>query len=226
MILKKLIKGSIYSMLVIIFALIAATFIRSPLMVQVNHHEITRSYKQDLPLNPLYGPIIKYVITDSLCSGVVIDANYALTASHCVVDGFGKMLDAKASIIGSLDENIGTAQPIAVDRNRDVALLKGNFNNFQYSDVDFSGETITNIQSQRIVSCGFPAGGVLFCSQQHLVGNNYFRLYGFGGLMEKGMSGGPVIDMNTNKVIGVNSAVVEKNNLFGPVLGVKEVFGL
>lgn len=193
---------------------------------QIKHNEITSLCDEKSETEPLYGSVIKITHDNGLCSAVVFDQHYALTATHCVIDGFGIMHSDNFQVLSSDGMPITTAKAVASDKMRDVALLKGDFSLFKKDVVDFDGKLMHDIRNMPAITCGFPGGGELFCSLLTLQGTMDFKLLGFGGILQQGMSGGPLYDAATNEVIGINSAVSGNYTIFGNLIGIRSVFGL
>lgn len=158
------------------------------------------------------------------CSGVVIDGNYAMTAAHCVTNSFGLMRSDPIRIYDVTDNFTGTiAKVVALEPQRDIAFIQGNFEDFTYVNVDFSGQYIN--AKMPAMSCGFPAGQRdLYCVMLELEGNRYFQYKFKGNTIFPGMSGGPVI--GAGLVIGINSAVYDNGVIVAPVVGALESVGL
>ena len=154
------------------------------------------------------------------CTASVIDDNYALTAAHCIRGSFGFISGKKILINDDTDVMTDTiAYPAAFDAYRDVGFIKGDFSKFKDADVDFVGSYIQ--PNMLLISCGFPAGQKdKYCSYLQLVGNENFQYKTVGLPIFKGMSGGPVVDLKSNKVIGVNSAVINDFVIVSPLVGV------
>jgi V8-like Glu-specific endopeptidase len=160
------------------------------------------------------------------CTGFVIDGNYALTAAHCVVNEFGYIRNEDITIYSSMMENTGvTGRTVAIEQYRDVALIKGNFINFEAQKVDFYGRYVS--RGVKMLSCGYPSGMFpKFCAELHHTGNRDFQYRTNGGPIFKGMSGGPVINIESDYAIGVNSAVDENSVIIGPLVGFLEAVGI
>lgn len=177
--------------------------------------------------NATYPPIIRLINPAGYfyCSGIVIDANYALTAAHCVTNSIGGLRDEEISIYDKYSNPTIKARAIAADNLRDVAFIRGDFNEFQAAKVDFNGSNFTRGMS--FISCGFPGGQFYeFCTELIHTGNRNFQIRANGGPIFKGMSGGPVYDKDTGIVMGVNSAVDETDIIIAPLTGVLESVGL
>lgn len=175
----------------------------------------------DVTVGRKYHAIVQLKRDHKMCSGVVIDDNYVLTAAHCVenwprhyrgpielFDDSGMQTDSYVHVVGFYPDY-------------DIALLRGDLTEFQYLEVDaYNGVRF----GEAYAACGFPAlQNKLSCVQFVPMGNFHFLLSGVGFII-RGMSGGPVVDLKTNRVIGVNSAVYGNQILIGPALGVLGIF--
>jgi hypothetical protein len=178
-------------------------------------------YMEQLPTEPIYEPMVRlYKKGQFRCTAFIIDANYALTAAHCADVG---EKDMELTDVNDIKTNT-KVECLESDHNRDVALLKGNFNKFAFIPVDFTGENQANMTQKIFYSCGFPEGGSPFCSISQFTGPYYFMVSSRGGLLYQGMSGGPVIDVEQRRVMGINSGISESTLLFGSLIGMDAQF--
>lgn len=158
------------------------------------------------------------------CSGVVVGNHTLLTAGHCTVGNtlFG---NAPGTVIAEVrdasEEPTGIMATLAgASARADYAILEGDFTSFAVRGHDVTPFGILdNIENnaRSIMACGYPYGGKLFCgavTDRRMMG---FSIAGHGYLYP-GMSGGPVIDVATGKVIAVNSAVYESVVLLSPLI--------
>lgn len=149
------------------------------------------------------------------CSGVVVGRHTIFTAAHCV-DGADQI-----SVRGEDGKPLGVVAKVAGANGRaDFAILRGDFRRFAARPADIDPRSIMkDIQSnkRKIIACGYPWAGKLFCSTvtDRVVMN--FQIAGEGSLWP-GMSGGPVIDAATGHVIGVNSAMSGSKMIFTPLV--------
>lgn len=180
---------------------------------ETNYSQIDKLYLEDIATNPQYSGIVRLLSGPAFCSGVVIDANYALTAAHCVHNP-----EESISVYSENWEGFTVANMAYTDEGRDIALLRGDFNNFKAYPVDFKGKSLHLKSEINVVSCGYPQATDFFCIRSKVIGNFYFLLRAQGGFLQPGMSGGPVFDQS-GSIIGVNSAVNEDFLLFGPIVG-------
>lgn len=197
---------------------------------QIKEDKITAKYLEVMPDGSnLYSPLIRLEIGgDTFCSGVVIDGEYALTAAHCVTNMFGKLTNDKILVQDEFEMPISgiEAEAVALDKLRDIALIKGNFIKFQTMQLDYYTGKPTLMLDLAVVACGFPSGGNRFCSIGVVIGNETFKIRTRGGMVYKGMSGGPVVDLMTERVIGVNSAAYSDGEIVAPVVGAFEQWGI
>ncbi len=150
------------------------------------------------------------------CSGVVVGKTTIITAAHCVVEQEGMI-----EIRDHANKRYGTYATVAGSNQRaDYAILHGNFRRYPAMGTDTDPKTILAgilNDARQIIACGFPWSGDLFCTP--VTHRQQFN-FGFAGqgFLYPGMSGGPVIDEQTGKVIGVNSAVNGGFILVSPII--------
>jgi len=156
------------------------------------------------------------------CTAFVIGNNYALTASHCLVDEDGNKADDEIDI-RLLNKATGTkAKAVAVDFRRDLGLIQGDFSKFEMIDV--SNDHPGFDANAPLIACGYPGGNKhVSCTSFIPVMTDQFFLKG-PGLLVGGMSGGPVINLLTNQAIGVNCHVYEA--IDGGGVGISSLYGV
>lgn len=161
----------------------------------------------------------------SFCSGVVVDDSHVLTAAHCVTNSWRRLDTGTFLVSDNTDTAVVKAKAIASDSYRDVALLQGNFSEFTEMTVDWSGKTKLD-GSTLLQSLGYPGTQRdLYTPNLWYAGSYTFQIIANGGPIFMGCSGGPVIDVKSGVVIGVNSAAGSYVYI-GPVVGVLEQWGL
>ena len=157
------------------------------------------------------------------CSGVIVGKSTLLTANHCTSGMFAEA--AFGEVIAEIRDADGEptgimATFVAGNGRADYAILTGDFSSFAIRGHSADPHVILdNIENngRSIMACGYPYGGKLMCSpvtDRHMMA---FYIAGHGYLYP-GMSGGPVVDVATGIVIGVNSAVTEENVLLAPLI--------
>lgn len=171
-------------------------------------------------------PIVRLHTTDGrfFCSGTVISDRYVVGATHCVVNVLGKMRDEKLLVISEDRRNTQEAYPVAVESMTDLALIEGDFRSFNKMRILVNPNDL-NLKDHFKV-CGFPLGVPnLTCYPTNIKGNQYFSILG-DGVIQKGMSGGPGIDIDKNLIITVSTAVAESGIILSPVIGIFSLFGI
>lgn len=161
-----------------------------------------------------YSPIVRlHDIKDRFfCSATVISRNYAVTAAHCVAPLYG----VKNNIIihgeGNEDTRI-VATTANYDGQMDFALITGDFSKFNSIQVEDETTRIVGdiLSGERTIMCGFPNGGRLTCSPFSQIYPFEFGFVG-QGILYPGMSGGPVISVGAERVVGVNTGMMQITN--------------
>lgn len=172
-----------------------------------------------VPLGPKFGtppdsdatltPVVHLATKDkkSFCTAFVVDANYAVTAAHCINHG-GKLPKETLKLLDEKGTDVADAQAVGFHDRSDLGLLKGKFNKFLPLKAEFHNN---GFEVRRVLAaCGFPYG------QHRLICNVFIPA----------MSGGPVIDPETGIAIGVNYAVGSEYSYISPLQGFLGVFGL
>jgi hypothetical protein len=118
------------------------------------------------------------------------------------------------------DENFDMnvrAKPTWVTTQLDQGVLKGDFSAFQRRNfnTDIHGILNTRNTGESYISCGYPMGGKMVCTNFH-----YKEFYGFAwrgdGVLIPGMSGGPTMTKD-GTVVGINIAVQDADALISPI---------
>lgn len=158
--------------------------------------------------NIKYGAIVRLHDKESgrfFCSGTVVGLHQVFTAAHCT-QFVGYTVDVRPSNGLSIG-NYAVVE--AMNARGDVAMLKGNFSQFDIIPMEQNPAKIVEaLKSNNLMLCGYPWSGKLYCNRFDYKGPYVFQL---GGLAYAypGMSGGPLLDLETGKVIGCTSNVTE-----------------
>ena len=161
------------------------------------------------------------------CTGVVIGANYALTASHCLVDEEGVMRKEHVHVLND-DKSISVdAKPAGVNLRMDWGLLHGDFSKIPGSlvfEVGFEA-------SPGVIACGYPHGANAITCQVLVpyMNDGFFIKCQPGGMLFPGMSGGPVFDKEGH-LVGLNIAAypaAQRGGVaYSPVTSILACFGI
>ena len=146
----------------------------------------------------IYGPIVRLETKDHhfFCSGFVADDHYVVTAAHCL--GGSKSM---------LINGITPAKRVGGSGREDFGLVIGDFRAYQNAKIDFTSAMSLELSNRIVNACGYPEGiHKVVCTPARILGPSFFYHVAIGELYP-GMSGGPVYDMRTNTVIGINSQV-------------------
>lgn len=162
-----------------------------------------------------------------VCTGFVIDGQYAVTAAHCVTDDHGRYSKEIYTIYNSKDQFVSFANAVGASRRMDYAVIRGNFKRFERTLIASSENAM--LPKSVYISCGYPMGQKQVYCVPLLTQSLYaFQVIGYGSLYP-GMSGGPVVDPQTNTVVGLNSAMTPGPNsmmVISPLVGLLGAFNL
>lgn len=167
-------------------------------------------------------PVIRIFLDKDqfICSGFVIDNNYALTAGHCLEGNGGKTM------------YIERTQPVKVvgySMRVDLGLLKGDFSDYKRVGILPNAALSLVLEGHDTIACGFPLGQSKYVCLPSQMRGSIGDEHAAVGELYPGMSGGPVVEPNTGLVIGVNAAVsITYPNLvfFSRLTGVLALFGI
>jgi hypothetical protein len=150
---------------------------------------------------PKLQPIVQlYRNGQFYCTAFVIGNNYALTASHCLVneDWDGKTDDAIEIRLDNKPTGV-VGKAAATDFRRDLGLISGDFRKFDIMPLDNDDPGL----APDLITCGFPGGNKhVLCTHFIPEVNDLFSIKG-EGFLQPGMSGGPVINPQINAVVGI-----------------------
>jgi len=175
--------------------------------------EYDKYHASDDKLNP----IIRLIEPEggTFCTAVVISNDLAVTANHCInieqemMPGVFQVHLLPYMEIRAAD-NIPrglSAAPLWWDFRRDIAIIKGDFTKFLPRKYLSKPEDLIKYMKKdiKLVSCGYPYHGPLFCNQGFFVDRVGFH-WGANTVVLPGMSGGPTM-LEDGTVVGINDAV-------------------
>ena len=198
---------------------------------------------EKLPNLPLVGSVKPYATADiqplvhladadgqAFCSGTVFDAQYIVTAAHCLRDANGHRRKGEIRILDENGKDVGVSATAGGINNRiDYGIVFGDFRKFILAKIDVWNPVF--FEPGPFVACGFPYGSTATsCTPYAPQNTTGFASIGWGTLTP-GMSGGPVISVRTNAVVAVNSAMSYEPTQYGgmivtPITGLLAAFGI
>ena len=169
------------------------------------------------------GSIVRFLDASgrTFCSGTVISDKIIITAAHCVIVetmiGPVVLQDIVVSSASKLTKSV--ANVVTASSQTDQAVLTGNFRMFPSRGVITSPEQdmAATKTDKVLISCGYPLGGDLYCTEFVVTGHEIFWISGYSNMFP-GMSGGPAIDPDTGLVVGINYAAHNNQDLITPTL--------
>ena len=169
-----------------------------------------------------YNGIVRLVSPegDTFCTGFVVNEKTVMTAGHCaLMESFSVVdKDLKFSVKAKFNfVNINSMHSV------DVATIKGDFSAFEAMVVDFRQDAKIG---SKVFAAGYGLGGALHISYGTVVGFLKFFIQTKELNLIQGMSGGPMIEAETGKVVGINSRVDEDSQQFTPMINLDTFVGL
>jgi S1-C subfamily serine protease len=175
--------------------------------------------------NPKYESVVHLTIKGNfICTGIVFDEQYVVTAAHCLDDEFGETSKEKYKILDPKHNGKFVVGKVAgVNRRMDYGIIKGDFKNFKKSPLN----VYTNeFMGGAYIACGYPFGQKKLSCMPIFPQYNYVFQIAALGILYPGMSGGPVYNTVTGNVIGVNSAAADGFVIVSPLIGLYGSFGI
>lgn len=150
-----------------------------------------------------FNAIVGVKSVDGSCTGTVVSPTKVLTAAHCITNYVNEY--KVVSIVNSEKKFLVVdAKLIMVNKDEDIAILGGDFSEFNSIKIDPNPENDLAVNPNfNAVNCGFAYGGRFVCYKMNQVGK-LGPLISAVGQMYQGMSGGPVIDLNSGHILGIN----------------------
>jgi hypothetical protein len=212
---KKLILTALSTVTLIVGVGLVFDHLQKPLM------DIQRIERDDLPLflqneDDLFtAPVSQHATMIKLhdnstgrffCSAFVVSDNYAITAAHCVVNSDNTLNTDNIEVRNSRGQDTKiTAKAVALQHTMDRAIILGDFRNFEKVRLASKTENFFPTVSQSLVICGFPGGQDLLCVPFVPMEFAFFSVLGLGPAYP-GMSGGILLDLDTQSAVGIISA--------------------
>lgn len=163
----------------------------------------------------------------NICTAWVFDANYAITAAHCIWDNEREQLSKNEyrAIVDGRDAGI-QLKAVGVSGQMDYALVMGDFADFRPMTPNFSNLLFKFKQDEPLYTCGYPMGqSELECTPFVPMGSDAFAVAGVGSVYP-GMSGGPVFYPTTGEVVAVITASPDNRTVVTPLVGFLGAMGI
>lgn len=159
------------------------------------------------------------------CSAFVITDDYALSALHCMTHPLVLMTRQIPVYKPNSNEIAQIARvKFPIIKDIDMALIKGDFSH--YDKFNYNDQVINLDEKNIYSSCGFPFGSKNLVCNPISPYENYHEVYKAKGFIIFGMSGGPVINLTKNLVVGVNVGLADGFVAFAPIISLNALFGL
>lgn len=188
--------------------------------------------KKPARLLPMHHSIVRLhdaATGELFCSATVILPRLAITAAHCLKHVVEGPVQIPIVVVDADRSFVIPVTNVKYDAQVDIGAVFGDFTSIEPAQYSHSPESTLKFfeTSKAIQLCGFPLSGALYCNT---AAPNYMMPYRFSialhAFLYPGMSGGPVVDEETNTVIGVNSGVTGSTALVAPLINAMASMGI
>jgi len=183
-----------------------------------------------------FAPLVRLRTGGGWCSGYVADSKYIITASHCIRDKKGRLSKVDVRIFDKNNRVIATGKPAAISKQIDIGLIHGDFSKFKVLPSNFY-DAMFQANDSMFISCGFPEGqrkptcakffpGSSIVLSSPLLGGGLGMGIDGNGTMLPGMSGGPIMEINSGEVVGINVGVTTRGVFAASLIGLLGRFNI
>ncbi|KZE40257.1 hypothetical protein AV656_03045 [Bhargavaea cecembensis] len=190
-----------------------------PEKIAGQERDVQQIIKESLP------KVFTILTDDNIGSGFLYKEGGLIATNAHVVSGFTDVT------VRNSDGKESQGRVVGISDRSDVALIKVD----DYADIEpFQLESGVTPIGAEVIAIGSPHGlsntvttGKLTAHDQNLeLGFIYENIYQINARIERGNSGGPLIDAKTGKVVGINSLVMQDNSLVGFAIPLYSMTGL
>lgn len=189
--------------------------IKSKEVEAVYEREPVRTVHVSTNLEPAYFRMHKD--GDFVCTGIVIGPSLAISAHHCAD------VDEIIEVVSDSQKVVALARVSAALARQDLIVIVGNFHAFQTADFEYISNLYLETPPRKMKACGYAYGSRHYRCYDYTPVKNYLTMENGIGRLYYGMSGGPVFDEATGKVVGVNSAITDGLVIIAPLIGLERL---
>lgn len=157
------------------------------------------------------------------CSGFMVDEHTVVTAAHCVMEYgmFGPvgLRQEPIQVRSAAGRLISMGIPKAGNSRADLAIIEISAELDEATlPLESDPTAITeSLGSHKLLLCGYPYGGKLYCAEYKNLSQYWLTNQG-NGTSWPGMSGGPLVDLDTGKVIANLHGATENTIIVNPFI--------
>jgi hypothetical protein len=165
--------------------------------------------------------MVRIFTSGGTCSATVISDTQILTAAHCLP----QQVEVTVLSLPNAKGKITTLKAMAYKANfrADYAIIKGSFKRFSKMKIMINPRGDIFYSNYNMVACGFAYGITDACFPLMGKPMKFIDQIKVVGQLYAGMSGGPVIDLNTGTVVAVNTAATDGFVIISPLIGLQDL---